>query len=472
MAMPPIQSYAAVMMLAVLAMVPGCARQVYVPAPLDQASEGQDFQRDSLASAAAEMAAAGGRRNADSDAWTTGELGFLAAIRSPERMRATEQVGLDELRKALAGYGPPIEIGLTTQRNSDIDPGDSSRWSVGPSFEFVWSPADKGRIRVALADTRIIAARADELNSAWRARQRAVTSAVRLMSESRLVDLQQTRIANLEETVASLAALVDAGFSAPLEWQMLKLELVTARLDAIDQLRAMTELTAELAVALKLPMQTLSGLVIGDPEFFDAASLQQQFAYRDLRSHALRSHPRVLTALAEYERSEKALELAIAAQYPDLRLNPAYLFDQGDNIWSLVGSIVVPSSARFHAAVAAAEQARDVARTHFEGEQLTVIAELEAAYAAVSASASAVVEIRKILAAAEQERQSLEDIPQIEAGDELALRRAKLHVLKVRERLIDAEQRWALDFTQLESVAVITREKTGFEHYLSGLGRQ
>src|SRR5690606_26470551 len=119
-----------------------------------------------------------------------------------------------------------------------------------------------------------------------------------------------------------------------------------------------------LASALALPLAAVRGI-----EFATTATWTEPLPLAVVQRHALGYHPQVLEALAVYDKAEHDLELEIAAQYPDLVLSPSYLFDQGDNVWSLVGGIVVPLFASHDAPIAAAAARRDAARARFETVQ-------------------------------------------------------------------------------------------------------
>ena len=51
----------------------------------------------------------------------------------------------------------------------------------------------------------------------------------------------------------------------------------------------------------------------------------------------------VRAKLLEYSAADAAVKLEIARQYPSFSINPGYLWDQGDNIWSLAATMLLPA---------------------------------------------------------------------------------------------------------------------------------
>jgi outer membrane protein TolC len=93
----------------------------------------------------------------------------------------------------------------------------------------------------------------------------------------------------------------------------------------------------------------------------------------------LRSRPDILGALADYSASQAALQLQIAKQYPDIRLQPGYQFDQGDNKWSLGMVVDLPIFHQNQGPIAEAKARREEAAARLVALQTRVLAEIDRA---------------------------------------------------------------------------------------------
>ncbi len=74
------------------------------------------------------------------------------------------------------------------------------------------------------------------------------------------------------------------------------------------------------------------------------------------------NHPKVAAALARLGGTEQALHAEIRRQYPDLKLGPAYVNEEGLDRFGLVAGITIPLWNRNRKGIAEAEAARDEAR--------------------------------------------------------------------------------------------------------------
>ncbi len=455
---------AAALLAVLLLAAGGCARHAYQPAPLDPAALPARLAAARL-DAPAHGALFAGLDAAPSGhaAWTPRALALVGASRSPALASARAALATAAADRALAGLPPDPRVDLTLEYNSALDPGEDSRWTVGPSFGFLWSPVDKGRIRAALADADVALAQATVLEAAWAARHRALGAALGLALERHRGAALAARTALLDAAVSRARELAEAGVIAAFEWQMLRLERNGAGLERADRIAGAAAAGADLAGALNLPLAALGGLELALPELpaLPAAAAVQR--------HALTHHPRVLAALATYDHAERALELAIAAQYPDLELNPGYLFDQGDNLWSLVGGIVVPLFARTDAAIARAEAVRDEARARFEQVQSELVAGVQDALATAQAGFAALAAAEDAAAVAAADAESLAARPLIEAAEDLLERRAALQRAQAEARVAEFGIACRVAVADLEYAAALPLADAAFARYLRTL---
>ena len=93
------------------------------------------------------------------------------------------------------------------------------------------------------------------------------------------------------------------------------------------------------------------------PDAADASGPQAEYDPLELVKH-----PRVVAALVRLGGAEHALHAEIRRQYPDLKLGPAYVNEEGLDRFGLVAGVSVPLWNRNRKGIAGAESARDVAR--------------------------------------------------------------------------------------------------------------
>lgn len=449
------------------ALLGACATRDYVPAALDQSAQPARTERGVLGAPAqlALLATLDPDRALPPAAWSCRELGPIAVARSAAVAAARAAVNATAAGRAVAAQGPNPTLGLGLQYNTDRDPGDDSHWSVGPSFEYLWSPVDRGRIRAALVDADTVVARTRVLETAWAARDAACVAALDLHAARQAQAAAEAQVELIEAAVVQARAATAAGVADPVEWQTLQLEANGHRLARLDRLGAVARAGAALAGALTLPLTALGGLelapAVTDAPLPTAAAVQ---------AHALSHHPRVLAALAAYDKAEHDLALAVAAQYPDITLSPGYFFDQGDHVWSLLGGIVVPLVASHDAAIDAALARRDAARASFEAEQAAVIDAVQQAYGAWRAARELQTATQGALGAIAASADDLRAQLAAGVGSGLMVKRAELQQAAAALKLLEAgiaTRRAGLD---LERAAALPLER-GFARYLETLYR-
>jgi len=128
--------------------------------------------------------------------------------------------------------------------------------------------------------------------------------------------------------------------------------------------------TAALAAALGLPMEVLERMSL---RFDAAAPPAMDMDAATLRSMALRNRLDVHRKLLEFGVADAEVKAAVAAQNPDITLGPGYMWDQGDNIWSLAVGLSLPPAARSRAMIREANARRELAAEQFAAVQMQVI---------------------------------------------------------------------------------------------------
>lgn len=164
--------------------------------------------------------------------------------------------------------------------------------------------------------------------------------------------LEDPRIHKAGENVARLYAAGEVDYAARTASQRARHLREHALLEAQHTARA-----AEIKVLQLLGLRPDTQIALG----FTLESLGE-LASPEIDVRTLIRHPEVLSALAQVEEQEAALEIAIRQQYPDLKLGPVYANEEGLNRLGFTAGITLPLWNRNRQAIAEAKGAREEAR--------------------------------------------------------------------------------------------------------------
>jgi len=156
-----------------------------------------------------------------------------------------------------------------------------------------------------------------------------------------------------------------------------------------------------------------------------------------MRRVALQSRPDILGALAEYAASQAALQLEIARQYPDVRLQPAYQYDQGDNKWTLGIVVDLPILNQNQGPIAEAKARRQEVAARFNALQIKVMSEIDRASQAVQVAERTSLTLRTLV---DEQNKRLDSVAaQLRAGavDQLELLNAQFESLTAELAQLD-----------------------------------
>jgi outer membrane protein TolC len=189
----------------------------------------------------------------------------------------------------------------------------------------------------------------------------------------------------------------------------------------------------------------------------------------------------VRAKLYDYAAADAGVKLEVARQYPSVTLSPGYLWDQGDNIWSLVATVLVPMAGN-KPAIQAAQARREAAARDFVALQGKVISEADAARARYLKAREGAEVARRVVEL--QAARGKEAKKQFDAGhtDRVELTLAHLEALAADHNAlaIDLETQRALgkleDALQLPFAGAPlpswVRDKTQAQNATPGLARQ
>lgn len=252
---------------------------------------------------------------------------------TPEPWKVFASVGLTiplsgrlEIEKQRAGAEHAAELARVLQRE----------WSVRVSVRRVWS--EWSALEARFVATRDFLARVDQILSIVDAMERAGEMA---RTEARLFRIE--RVTRMTELVA-------------LEARATQAELL------LRQVMGMSPDAPLRFQASGIGPVAIPDVPGGNPGM-DAAALQAR-------------SPALLVVVAEYEAAERALQLEVRRQYPDLQIGPGYGQDEGQSQILLGLSLPIPILNANRQGIAVAQAQREVARANAQATLEQVFAGL------------------------------------------------------------------------------------------------
>lgn len=365
---------------ALLASIAGCALQRYQPAPLDPAASAQAYEsrRTDTPGLKHYMVAHGHSESAwPVERWGLAELTLLAFYYHPELNVTRAQARAAHAEALAASQRAPIAITPLVEHHSREPNDASSPWSLGFEIEI---PLGEGSRREAIQERGGYLVEAAELkvgSAAWSVRSEVrarLLDHYATQQELALLDAQRQQ---LQALTALLERRLEAGAVA--RGEVTNARLRQAELEGLAQAAALARdrTVTALSHALGVPLVAVKSLS------FDFIALEQTPSPPDdaaTQRTALLNRLDVRAKLLEYSAADAAVKLEVARQYPSFSISPGYLWDQGDNVWSVAAKLMLPAGGN-KPSILAAEARREVAAQEFLALQNRVISEADGAQA-------------------------------------------------------------------------------------------
>ena len=411
------------------------------PQPVDSARSLQALQARSLDDARLQRFIESARpaEPAQSPApWDLDRLTLAALYFHPDLSIARSELGLAQAKAVTAHARPNPGLVATLGRGAG---GElfSSPWIVGAAVDFLLQSGDRRATRIAEADSSVQAARAALRQASWQVRGRVALALVDLWSAKvRLgplheqLDLQGQRVQLYERRVESGQNPRD-----DLRRELAQRDQLTAALAQAESDFARARV--DLAEAIGVPTRALDGVALAT-EPLDRPPFVPDSALGDAaRQRALTERADVRDASARLEAAQAELRLQISYRWPDVRLAPGYLFEQGNNRYEATIGLEWPAS--IEGPIAEARARRDLASDRLLALQARIIGEIDRAAAAWRTSAQQAASTEALVARAQQRESAAQtqfDAGSLDRPSLLAARidriGAQLSLQAVRER--------------------------------------
>ncbi|MEX0951748.1 MAG: TolC family protein [Gammaproteobacteria bacterium] len=440
--------------IAGLILLAACAApQTYAPAPLQPAQVFQTFTAQRLDSAAVHEFL----RQADYPLaqwplpdWDAQALVLAGLALHPEMQVARAEWALRQAGEQTAAQriNPGFELPL--EWHSDTS-GGASPWLIGAVLDIVLERRGKRAARIDQASMRTLAARIAIENTAWRIRSSILEALLAYGQAQSATALHTRRVDAIKAIYAVLERRETLGEVSRFELSSTRLALQQARLQLTEQAQSERIAYDALAAAIGVLPEALDQIDISTATAAAMTAVDtSELPLPDLRGLALQHRHDIRRALAEYAVVEAGVRLAIEQQYPDVNLSPGFLFDQGDKIWQLAASWVLPLFHRHEGEIAEALAQRELAQQQFLLQQARIIEQVQQARSAYLSHEQIYTEAEALYAEASDFREQLQR--QLAAGysNRLQLLRAETELLDAELARLQTAQRRQRAWLQLE----------------------
>jgi outer membrane protein, heavy metal efflux system len=361
-----------------LLFISACSFQQYQAKPIDVAAIQAKYQSKDPASPEFHQFLLNNGYTQDQlpiQAWDLQALTYCALYFHPSLDTAKAQWRAAIMNESRAAEQPLPGVNLNTsksnQANQDINP-----YLYSLSFDIPIETGDKRNIRLENARHLSEAAKLEIAQTAWQLRQSVAQSYYDYQHNLRQIDLASEELKRREEIVAIYQKRAELGLISNVELSAAKL-LSQSQATELDNLRLnKAALLARLAQNLGLPVQQLRHMTLAYPEAANHAFTSPD---QDIQTDALLNRIDIRIALERYAAAESKVKLEIARQYPDISISPGYAYEFGDKVWSLGLNSLLSLLHKNKAAIAEAEQLREVEAAQFEALQSKVISDVELA---------------------------------------------------------------------------------------------
>jgi outer membrane protein, heavy metal efflux system len=426
-------------LLSVSALLYGCAMQPYHARPLDPAGLAKSYETRTLDSAALRQFI---QTNLGREvtpwppkSWSGKMLTLAAFYYSPELGAARAKWGTAKAGVVSAAQRPNPALLLPFHHTSDSS--GNSPWTYGLGLDIPLETAGKRGYRIAQAQQLSDAARFSIGSVAWEIRSRLRAHLLKLYDAKRTASILREQIEVQTQIVTMLEQRLAAGEASVADVNRQRISLVRSRAELANARRQMVDARAQLASAIGVPVEALDGIHFSFAEF---DRIYPHIPARDAQRQALLNRADLLGALAQYEASQHALQLAIANQYPDIHLGPGYLWDQGaTKIAFGLSAIALPILNQNQGPIAEAKARRAEAEAKVISLQARAIDQTGRALATYRAALKALSQSEILLSAQERQLSSVQKLYSSGETDRLSLalaHRALFAVLLVRERAL------------------------------------
>ncbi len=369
--------------------------------------------------------------------WDLSALTLAGFYFHPSLEVARANVDVAKAGIVTAGMRPNPTAGFTPKYTSLA----TLPWTLGWSFDIPIETAGKRGHRLAQARQITEASRLMVAETGWKVRSGVRAALLNVLLTQRDLELLQTEITTRAKVLELMEQRFEVGEISRTEVEAARTQWVQARVALKATEGRVQEFRVVVATALGVPPSAVADIGLEWPDFDELPGAEVLSAHK-VQSAGLLNRLDVRRALAEYEVTERALQVAIARQYPDVRLQPGYQFSNKQSTFAFGLALELPVLNQNQGPIAEAQARRSKSAADFLALQAQIIGELHRARAQYQ---GALAELREVETSLSEIQHRTEKLTQraVELGesDRLALTSVQLQRIIVSRARLDALRR-------------------------------
>jgi cobalt-zinc-cadmium efflux system outer membrane protein len=301
-----------------------------------------------------------------------------------------------------------------------------SPWT--PTVDLNWPIETAGKRKYRMAQARHLsdAVRLNIITAAWQVRSNLRKSLSDFAGARKREALLKEQLALQDRIVRSLEQRLQAGAVASSEVGLVRIAREHVQVDWLDARRLSGEALARVSDSIGVTLAALDGVNL--PDTVSPTPNAAELTSANLRRQALLGRADILSALSEYAASQAALQLEIAKQYPDIRVDPGYNYDQNNQKISLGLSADLPLLNQNQGGIAEAEARRTEAAARFNELQAKVINDIDSAVLSYRATGQQLSELDTLAVTQRKQTESVQAQVNAGAADPLDLLNAQMEL--------------------------------------------
>lgn len=367
-------------------------------------------------------------------AWDVTTLTLVGLHFHPSLELARADLALAEAGILTAGGRPNPQISWVPGRV--LNPTMASPWLLGLNFNIPIETAGKRGLRIVQAKHLADSTRLSVATAAWEIRKNVRSALLNLHLADRESELSLRERELREQILRLMERRLAVGEVARSEVETARVQAARTRVTGNEARQSVQQHRVTVARAVGMPPEALAGARFVWPYDVDLPGAEL-IAEPKVQTGGLLNRIDIRQALMHYAAAEAALQLEVARQFPDIRLQPGYNFDQGDHQFTLGLSAKLPVFNRNEGPIAEAEARRRKSRAEFLALQAQVIGELRTAATNYLSAQATLTEIEGALTESQARREQLIGrAVELGSEDRLALIQVRLERISVdRARL-------------------------------------
>lgn len=376
------------------------------------------------------------------ESWGLNELTLCALFYHSKLDVAKAQLALANANLETARLKQNLTLSGNLARSNQAN-GDISPWAYGLSVEIPIETTNKRDISIEEAQHLAEAARIDVADIAWQLRSQIAKDLLQYHENIAKLQLLSEELNKQDTLIKILEKRVQLGALSNTEMIAAKIQQQKTLFALNTEQSKNTEIKALLAADIGLSFDRFNQIKL-KPLDINATLMQQVTSLENpitkkTQESALLNRLDIRRSLEKYAAAEAKIKIEVAKQTPDISLNPGFIFEFGDKIWSLGFSTLLNLLNKNPTLIKEATQLREIEGAQFEALQAKIIGDLDRNAARYQASLENLHQVKQQQTSHMVYSQKIQH--QFDAGliDRLDLTQNQINTALINQQLLTAQ---------------------------------